>query len=292
MTPQFSIVIPTYNEATSLRASVNAVLQQGGEDFELIVIDDGSTDDTAEILNRCEDDRLRWQRTPNQGVSAARNLGIELARGEWTVFLDADDVPRPNWLAVYRSRCAPDVGVIGAGVAISSDTDTRTKTPTIAADDSRRLVFLPGAFAVRTHLLREIGGYEVSMGFSENTELSMRLLPHLAARGLRVVATDAVVLDMDRRGDRPSLRKQGSAIDQIMALHPEEFAGDRRRTARWLSIAGVAHWRSGSRQKARRAFVRAAFCTPQAPRAWARLLAASVPPFGRILWGRSDPAGR
>lgn len=289
MIPTFSVIMPTYNESASLQASIDAVLDQDGRDFELIVVDDGSTDRTPEILERYDDDRLCWRRTRNRGVSAARNLGIELARGEWTVFLDADDTPRPNWLAEYRTRCADDVGVIGAGVAISFDTETRTKTPTIVDDSAERVVFLAGAFAVRTHLLREIGGYEVSMRFSENTELSMRLLPHAAARGYRTLTTDVVVLDVDRRGERRSLQEQAAAIAQIMALHPDQFANDRRRRARWLSIAGVAHWRSGGRRDARRAFLRAVIATPYLPRAWLRLAAATFAPLGRTLWDRSDP---
>lgn len=95
-----SVVIPTFNRAAFVGAAVDSVLAQTGEAFvcEVIVIDDGSVDDTALVLERFGT-RIRYLRTENRGVSAARNLGIREARSDWIAFLDSDDVWHPTKLA-------------------------------------------------------------------------------------------------------------------------------------------------------------------------------------------------
>ena len=90
--PTFSIVIPVYNRAKLVRRAIESCLRQRHPSFEIIVVDDGSTDDTVACVSRMVDPRLRLCVQPiNRGVSPARNLGVEHARGEWIVCLDSDD---------------------------------------------------------------------------------------------------------------------------------------------------------------------------------------------------------
>ncbi len=89
-----SIIIPTYNYAQYLTRCVGSVLACDGEELEVIIVDDGSTDNTADIVKELaeKDDRIRYVYQHNAGVSAARNHGIELARGKWVFFVDGDDI--------------------------------------------------------------------------------------------------------------------------------------------------------------------------------------------------------
>lgn len=89
--PFFSVIIPTYNRDQFIQKAVDSVLNQSFDNFELIVIDDGSEDQTQQVLSKYSDQRLKCFKQQNQGVASARNRGLELARGNWICFLDSDD---------------------------------------------------------------------------------------------------------------------------------------------------------------------------------------------------------
>lgn len=101
---KFSIVIPTYNRIDKLRRAVHSVLQQTYLNYEILVIDDGSTDATSKEFSSCNIETLRFIRIENSGGPAKpRNIGIENAKGNWVVFLDSDDYWLPNKLEVIAN---------------------------------------------------------------------------------------------------------------------------------------------------------------------------------------------
>lgn len=98
----FSVVIPLYNKAPYIKNTITSVLSQTHNDYEVIIIDDGSTDGSGEIIAGICDPRVRLIRQDNGGVSAARNRGIELAKANYVAFLDADDIWMPNHLETLK----------------------------------------------------------------------------------------------------------------------------------------------------------------------------------------------
>ncbi len=112
--PTVSVIIPTYNFGHFIEDAVASVLDQDVPGVEVIIVDDGSIDDTAERLSRMTDPRLRTARLPHGGVGAARNHGLSLARGRHIAFLDADDQWRPGKLArqIALLESEPDVGFV------------------------------------------------------------------------------------------------------------------------------------------------------------------------------------
>ena len=100
--PHFTIIIPSFNRAHSINKTITSVLEQSFQDWELIIVDDGSTDNTKEILTPIlADKRVKYIYQDNAGVCAARNKGALMASGEYLVFLDSDDTVLETWLEDY-----------------------------------------------------------------------------------------------------------------------------------------------------------------------------------------------
>ncbi|MES2838440.1 MAG: glycosyltransferase family 2 protein [Bacteroidota bacterium] len=94
----FSVIIPTYNREKLIAISINSVLSQTYNHFELIIVDDGSTDKTEEVIKTFNDNRITYIKTVNSERAVARNTGIKHAKGEYITFLDSDDIYYPNYL--------------------------------------------------------------------------------------------------------------------------------------------------------------------------------------------------
>ena len=126
--PKVSVVIPTFNRANELGRAIASVLAQSFQDFELIIVDDASSDATPAIIASIDDPRVRFiQHEVNQGGSAARNTGIKASLGEYIAFLDSDDEWLPNklQLQVDKFACSPsDVGVVYTGREVVCDGET------------------------------------------------------------------------------------------------------------------------------------------------------------------------
>src|SRR3954464_9718855 len=114
--PTVSVIVPAYNVAPYIRAAIDSALAQTFRDLEVIVVNDGSTDETASIVDACcaADPRVRLIEQPNRGLSAARNTALAAARGEFLALLDGDDTWDPGFLeaqlAVFGDR--PDVSIV------------------------------------------------------------------------------------------------------------------------------------------------------------------------------------
>jgi glycosyltransferase involved in cell wall biosynthesis len=144
--PMFSIVIPLWNKRHTVAATVASALAQTCRDFELIIVDDGSTDDGMDRLEAFDDPRISRLRQQNVGPGGARNRGIEAARHDWIAFLDADDIWLPHHLAeLDRIRLvSPEAGLIGTAFSMSAHCET-FRVPPSARPRTDPVNFFEGA---------------------------------------------------------------------------------------------------------------------------------------------------
>jgi hypothetical protein len=184
--PFFSVIIPTYNRADLLREALDSLFAQTFTDYEVIVVDDGSTDDTANFLSTLGD-RVRVFRQKNQGPGAARNLGIANARGEFVAFLDSDDLWCPWALEVYAQVIADNRNVsfvAGHGEPLEKKANLLDHPPQRTFKPSRDFLTASKAgyafggtpgMAVKSELLRAVGGFVDEFINGEDQDLCLRL---------------------------------------------------------------------------------------------------------------------
>ena len=137
MNPTVSILLPVYNGAAYLRESLDSVLQQTHRDFELIIIDDGSRDESAGIIQSVNDHRIRFYQQDNRGLAATLNRAIELSRGEYLARQDQDDVSLPRRLEKQLSHLVshPHCGLVGTWAEIVSGTEKTERAHKHAAEN-------------------------------------------------------------------------------------------------------------------------------------------------------------
>jgi glycosyltransferase involved in cell wall biosynthesis len=182
MTPRATVIIPSRNSAETLGAMLESVLSQTVPrgDYEVVVVDDDSTDDTPEMLARLEHDGLRWARQRRAGAGAARNRALAMSTGDVVVFLDDDAFVRADFLARHLEMHARDRHVLAAGGIIE------VRLPHVAAgvpsawSGYHRHPMPGGNASVRREHLAAVGGFDESFDTYgwQDQELAERLLAH------------------------------------------------------------------------------------------------------------------
>lgn len=182
--PKVSIIIPVYNAEKYLKVSVDSAIKQTFQDFELIIVDDGSSDDSLGICTEFarSDARIRVFSQTNQGVSAARNKGMECANGEYIIFIDADDRMHPEMLEILVKSCEEthtDIAICGVLTCkendiVPGDIDKDARVEVLSSDEALRL-FLRGEMigsGVWNKLFRRslIAGIEFCVGKRMNED--------------------------------------------------------------------------------------------------------------------------
>ena len=182
--PLISVVIPSYNYGRFVTQAVDSALAQTYHNIEVIVVDDGSTDDTRVRLQPYEG-RIRYVYQENQGLSAARNTGIRHAAGQWVAFLDSDDLWHPQKLAIQMRAVAhkPDVSLIATGnceelpKSWSDGTETAEPScvPITLADLMIKSHFSPSSVLLRKDCLIWEAPFDTSLRSVEDRDLWIRI---------------------------------------------------------------------------------------------------------------------
>jgi glycosyltransferase involved in cell wall biosynthesis len=199
--PHVSVIIATYNRETFIARALSSVLSQSFRDFEVIVVDDGSSDGTEQVVRRCGGDNVRYVFQKNAGPGAARNHGVRISTGKYVAFLDSDDMWMPTFLAqtVSALDAHPEadvvttamlVGPAGPNAKTTSVRRVSSGTWELSADFTRRQLssalegFWVGAVLARKEVISRYGGfYEHGCTLGEDVYLWLQVaLNHKAYR--------------------------------------------------------------------------------------------------------------
>jgi Glycosyl transferase family 2 len=189
--PTVSVVMPLYNKAEYVGPAVRSVLEQTFTDLELVVVDDGSTDGSAAVVQEMTDPRIRLLRQENAGAPAARNAGIAAARGHWVAFLDADDAWRPEKLARQFAVLDREPDLVWAGGAYiwsgpgpsvlerNVPNHGWLRSPEVIRDGLLALTdewcLWTGTIMVRRDVLLQLGGFDTSLPTGDDVLLWSRI---------------------------------------------------------------------------------------------------------------------
>lgn len=220
--PAVSVIIPAFNRAWSLEETLRSVRGQTFKDFEVIVVDDGSTDGTPDLMRRFPEIRVhRWQ--DNRGVSAARNRGIEMARGAWVCFLDSDDrwvenklQVQMDWMRAHPEcpACYTDEIWIRNGVRVNPKNKHRKYSGDIFRHCLPLCIISPSSIMMRTSILEAIGGFDNDLAACEDYDLWLRL----ASRYLVDFIPEKLIIKTGGHADQLSHKYRGMDRFRVYAL--------------------------------------------------------------------------
>jgi glycosyltransferase involved in cell wall biosynthesis len=251
------VVIPLYNKEASIQRAMHSVLNQSHTDFELIVVDDGSTDNSVVAVQEVKDPRVRLIRQPNGGVSAARNAGVSRADSDWVAFLDADDEYRPLFLEriielILRHPENP-LSFVGSDYTFN-DAATRLPKPSGIYNYAelfryQRSPVSSSSFAVNKEVFERVGGYKVGLAQFEDWLLYFKLglvgdFGYIC-EALSVYHTDHVAASLDIPADKIDRYANDLLRTMEEFLESEKISGRQywayRRAANGFTIA-IAHY--------------------------------------------------
>lgn len=261
MSALISVIIPTFNRAVTLPETIKSVFEQSCGNWELVIIDDGSNDNTKTvILKYLEDNRVKYYYQENQGVSAARNFGVEMATGDYIIFLDSDDIFYPDLIqSVYDVQpekydliCWQVQKVIDGNKHVWKANKLGGMYNFITA------TFFPGSICYKRQLFINAGGFDPKIKFGENYELGIRISENPNLK-IKLINRKFLLYDI-----QSSARTSNSLSNRIpshlhqLRKHLSKYNRFPREKAELLYIIGHLLEKKG-RVKTARAFYKKAF---------------------------------
>jgi glycosyltransferase involved in cell wall biosynthesis len=284
--PLFSIIIPVYNRASLVSSTIESVLNQVCKDFEIILIDDGSSDELEKNISYyIAKKALIFHAQPNSGVSAARNKGASLSKGKYLIFLDSDDHVTQNWLLDFETKINPkNPEIIYCGINRLKDNNLEEYTnPRNPYKDGKSFGnVIPGSFCIKSTFFNKIGGYDDNLAYGENTELSFRI--KIGNPSVEFIDTPNLLYTLHQNSHGKNERNKVNGLIYTINKHPQLFNDNKEMKRRFLSIAGVAAIQCNEFKIARELFYKAWKMKFLSFKLFIRFAFSCVPLLGKLIW--------
>lgn len=180
--PRLSVIVPSFNSGSYIGDAITSVLTQSGPSIEILVQDGGSTDQTQAVVQRLDDTRVTFHQEPDGGQADALNRALQNARGEWVLWLNADDLVAPGALTIIETFLDGDWDIVYGAFALADRAGHPVKYYFPAPLSRERLLrfgtyIFSGAMVVRAETLTKLGGFNGRLHYCMDFELLLRLAP-------------------------------------------------------------------------------------------------------------------
>lgn len=240
--PYFTIIIPSFNRSHIIVKTIQAVLDQSFQDWELLIVDDGSTDNTKEILTPIlADKRVKCIYQNNAGVCAARNTGARVAVGNYLIFLDSDDSVENNWLFdFYQEIENKTADIVYCSVKIQNYDNTIEYIDVYNpyGNFKGQGTDLAGSWAIKKQIFCEVGMYDEVIKFGENNELRLRINSRNLNIGL--IKKYNLIYFASKDGGSKNYQNKINSILYILDKHKDYYNKNRHIKKLFLQTAAVS----------------------------------------------------
>lgn len=267
----FSVILPTYNREDLLPIAVESVIRQTDPDWELIIVDDGSTDGTNNVLQPyLTDSRIRYIKKENSGGAHSRNFGASLAKGDFIVFLDSDDVAYPHWLETASGVINENTGIVCAGANRRLLDGTILEEPPYVINvygERIKVKFTAGSLFIKRELFLESGGYDMEMPSGLQSQLGYTLLPYLHKSHRKIVTIDQCLVQINiHNGHRVRTNWSELTVDCLRFVNkfrPYFEKWDRRELSNNYTVIAFYNYKAKKKKSAMGHMFRAIRYRPQ-----------------------------
>jgi glycosyltransferase involved in cell wall biosynthesis len=274
--------------------AVQSVRDQNFDAFEIIVSDDGSTDDTRSRVEALGDKRVKYVFQNNTGVSAARNLGAAHASGQYLIFLDSDDLLSPHYLKRFYEEISKHACKLVFGYADYINTAGVAFVHVSPRKENGGGPPLAGAYAIARTFYEETKGYDPQLHYSENTEFFLRIRLHhpVKVEEIGIVEDEGVIVHFRDKRERFNMysEKKYKSTGYLLEKHRDYFRTAVGDFVNYKTIYAVGAFMQGDVGEARKSIGEVIARKPLRFKAYLQALLFWLPALGRLYWKNARQA--